>query len=158
MSLGTGIKVVASRVLCLSICAVLKIGPFSLTHGYARTGSLNETQSFTLWSHKNGPLWSFTLCQLQLSQVMPQDDWGGRALQKLFPAGSWSWGQGHPQGHFLYWYRHSFSRFPNGVETSCWGLQDPGTVKWYIFCRMTSTHSPGSSDCTRNVAGCPDRT
>lgn len=43
ISVGTGIKVVASRVLCPSIHAILQTGPSSLTHGYAHTGSLNET-------------------------------------------------------------------------------------------------------------------
>lgn len=40
---GTGIEVVASRVLCLSIGAILQRGPFPLTSGHAHTGSWNET-------------------------------------------------------------------------------------------------------------------
>lgn len=41
ISVGAGVKVVASRVLCLSTGAILQTGPFSLTHGYAHTRSLN---------------------------------------------------------------------------------------------------------------------
>lgn len=99
LSIGTSAQMVARRCPCPCVQTILQVGHFALTCGCAHTCYLNETQS---------PV--FTMCQLKLSWAMPQQGWGDRALQEQFLAGSWSWGQGHSQGHFLYWYRHTFSR------------------------------------------------
>lgn len=86
ITVGTGIKVVARRVLCFPLVPSCREDP--------SLWSMDMPILVVQMKHNHSPQrWSFTLCQLQLSQVMPQCDWGGRALQKLFPAGSWSWGQ-----------------------------------------------------------------